>query len=195
MPKQNKKPATDSNSTQVAEIIRVSDLRQDVTLWYKILLLLYDFSNVGKDAQSDMRLKCTTHMLYISEPYFDEVEAERILKAPLDIDKGCPKVSVEQAIHGAFENFAEKRKASGDARPCGPHDLLPVYCDVFGISKEELRDEKFLSRLRRSGIGARPSIAAVSSPKIEATDKKHAKPKRAESLEGKRLESTHKSGE
>ena len=83
---------------------------------------------------------------------------------------------MEEAIHGAFENFAGKRKASGDARPCGPHGLLPVYCDVFGVSKDELKGEKFLSRLRRSGIGARPSIKTIPSQKNEVADEKHAKP-------------------
>lgn len=187
MPKQNAKPAAGSNSTQVVENIQVSNLRQDVTLWYKILILLYDFSNFAKDAQSEMRLNCTTHMLYISEPYFDEFETQRILKATLDVDEGCPKVSVEEAIHGAFENFAEKSKASGDARPCGPHGLLPVYCDVFGVSKDELKEEKFLSRLRRSGIGAGQSTKVVPSQTNESTDGTHPKPNSGKKSGGKNL--------
>ena len=81
MPKQNAKPAAGFNDIPMAESLLVSDLRQDVTLWYEILVLLYDFSNFAKDAQSEMRLNCTTHMLYISEPYFDQVEVERILKS------------------------------------------------------------------------------------------------------------------
>lgn len=61
-------------------------------------------------------------------------------------------VTIEEAIKGCLENFFEKRRASGDARPCGPHDMGPIYLAVFGVSKEELKDEKFLSRLRRSGL-------------------------------------------
>ncbi|MDI1486646.1 MAG: hypothetical protein OHK93_005878 [Ramalina farinacea] len=186
MPKQNASLAAGSGNDPVAENILVSDLRQDANVWYKVLVLLYDFSNFAKDAQSEMRLNCTTHMLYISEPYFDQFEAQRILKATLDVDEGCPTVSVEETIHGAFENFAKKRKASGDARPCGPHGLLPVYCDVFGVTKDQLRDEKFLSRLRRSGIGARPSIKTVPSLKNEGTDEKHAKPNVGKKSGGKK---------
>ena len=51
-----------------------------------------------------------------------------------------------------MENFFEKRRASGDARPCGPHDMGSIYLAVFGVSKEELKDDKFLSRLRRAGL-------------------------------------------
>lgn len=60
-------------------------------------------------------------------------------------------MTIEQAIQSHLLNFLEKRKASGDARPCGPHDLAPLYRAVFGSSKDDLKDEKFLSRLRRAG--------------------------------------------
>jgi len=61
-------------------------------------------------------------------------------------------ITIEEAIKGCLQNFFEKRRASGDARPCGPHDMGPIYLAVFGVSKEELKDEKFLSRLRRAGL-------------------------------------------
>lgn len=177
MPNHNAKSADSSNSAPVAEI-KVSNLREDNNIWYRILVLLYDFSDYAKGPQSAMRLDCTTHMLYISEPYFNEDEAEKILNAKRDTDENRHEaVSVAEAIHGAFETFAEKRRASGDSRPCGPHDLLPLYCDVFGVSKEELRDEKFLSRLRRSGVGERQSTKTRASDKNEeGADAKGAKP-------------------
>jgi hypothetical protein len=62
-------------------------------------------------------------------------------------------MTIEEAIKSCLENFFENLKASGDARPCGPHDMGPIYRAVFGITKEELRNEKFLSRLRRVGLG------------------------------------------
>ena len=63
------------------------------------------------------------------------------------------KVTLEQAIHNRLANFFDKWGASGDSRPCGPHDMVPIYVSVLGIGKEELRDERFLGRLRRSGLG------------------------------------------
>lgn len=67
-----------------------------------------------------------------------------------DLSKGT---TIEEAIYDRLANFLDKRKASGDARPCGPHDMVPVYGSIFGIPKEELEDERFLTRLRRSGHG------------------------------------------
>lgn len=61
-------------------------------------------------------------------------------------------MTIEEAIKSSLKNFFEKRRASGDARPCGPHDMGPIYRAVFGITKEDLKDEKFLSRLSRAGL-------------------------------------------
>jgi hypothetical protein len=83
-----------------------------------------------------------------------DYEQDSISKVP--ISEGTTStaglVTVEEAIKRCLENFFEKRRASGDARPCGPHDIGPIYLAVLGISKEELKDERFLSRLRRAGL-------------------------------------------
>jgi hypothetical protein len=42
-----------------------------------------------------------------------------------------------------------------------PHDMGPIYRAVFGITKDELTDEKFLGRLRRAGLG-QPKEKAVN---------------------------------
>jgi hypothetical protein len=63
------------------------------------------------------------------------------------------KMTVEEAITSCLQNFFAKRRASGDARPCGPHDMARIYKAVFKITTEDLRNEKFLSRLRRTGLG------------------------------------------
>jgi hypothetical protein len=60
--------------------------------------------------------------------------------------------TVEEAIKERLAGFFDKRKASGDSRPCGPHDMTPIYESVFGIHHSELQDERFLGRLRRSGL-------------------------------------------
>lgn len=76
-----------------------------------------------------------------------------------EVDKSPKKevaqkiLTIEEAITSCLKNFFAKRRASGDARPCGPHDMGPVYKTVFGITTAELKDEKFLSRLRRTGLG------------------------------------------
>lgn len=162
-----------TTTTNVAGPTSFSAIRQDADLWYRIHVLMYDLSNVTIDPSSEKRISATTHELYISEPYFLDSEAKKICTALIDVDDVIEKtkkeeeeavdntfvlsskddVTVEEMIHHFLSDFFDKRKASGDARPCGPHDMVPIYGRVFGIQKEELKDERFLSRLRRSGIG------------------------------------------
>lgn len=162
MGKRDRKPAV-KNSVQIippAETT-LSTLRQDADLWFRIHVLLYDLSNIAIDLNSEKRVSSTTHELYISEPYFTDAEATRIRTALVDDAQSASQfgagfdkdVTVEEAIHSSLSDFFDKRNASGDARPCGPHDMVPVYGRVLGIQKDELKDERFLSRLRRSGLG------------------------------------------
>jgi hypothetical protein len=127
-----------------------SNLREDRQLWYRICVLLYDLQNLSKDHNSEKRIGSTTDELYISAPYFTPIEAARIKATSVDNES----YTIEDAIKLSLVNFFEKRRASGDSRPCGPHDLAPIYLRVFGLEQAEIQDERFLSRLRRSGLGA-----------------------------------------
>ncbi|THY82849.1 hypothetical protein D6C85_05099 [Aureobasidium pullulans] len=172
-------------------------LQKTHDLWYKIHVLLYDLCNIATDRTSESRTLATTDELYISAPYFtlseaalikstqilpptlselpefeeleyDETESETVGAVPLLSDP----ITIEEAIKGCLQNFFEKRRASGDARPCGPHDMGPIYLAVFGIAKEELKDEKFLSRLGRSGL---PSLEEEAAGKKDGQVKKGGK--------------------
>jgi hypothetical protein len=81
-------------------------------------------------------------------------------------------MSIEAAIKSCLQNFFEKRRASGDARPCGPHDMGPIYQAVFGITKEDLKNEKFLSRLRRTGLGQSKESEKNASESVSGKQKK-----------------------
>ncbi|KFY25202.1 hypothetical protein V491_01871 [Pseudogymnoascus sp. VKM F-3775] len=159
----------------------LSDLQAKPVLWYKVHVLLYDLCNISKDHDAEARTLCTTDELYISAPYFTPDEAmlikNTIVSQPILTDipefealdlaenmdaeineapnEEAPQktLTVEEAITSCLQNFFAKRRASGDARPCGPHDMGPVYKAVFGITTAELKEEKFLSRLRRTGLG------------------------------------------
>lgn len=157
----------------------IATLQLDKDLWYNIHVLVYDLCNIATDRAAESRTLATTDELYISAPYFTPEEATsiktmQILQPSLsempefealdyeepaseetsakDCNSSSVFMTIEQAIKYCLRNFFEKRRASGDARPCGPHDLGPIYCAVFGIAKAELKDEKFLSRMRRSGL-------------------------------------------
>ncbi|KAF4553950.1 Hypothetical protein D9617_5g068250 [Elsinoe fawcettii] len=142
---------------------------------YRLQVLLYDLRNISKSREAEMRTMSTTDPLYISQPYFSMSEANLLKNSLVDIDgittsdiadelydtaESSPestksansRLTVEQAIQSRLGSFFEKRRASGDARPCGPHDMAPVYQSVFGITKDELEDPRFISRLARSGL-------------------------------------------
>ncbi|KAF2659271.1 hypothetical protein K491DRAFT_712791 [Lophiostoma macrostomum CBS 122681] len=83
------------------------------------------------------------------DPEDEDLEAT---PTPTTRTRGPSQQTVEQAIHAALATFFEKRRASGDARPCGPHTLAPVYLDAFGFRRGDVADEAFLRRLRREGV-------------------------------------------
>ncbi|KAL8896563.1 MAG: hypothetical protein Q9192_003030 [Flavoplaca navasiana] len=140
----------------------LSAIQSNPNVSYRIQVLLYDLSNVGNDVLSEKRLSATTNELYISAPYFTEAEATQILSTlvePSNLSKESiapsPNVrttTIQDTINQRLANFLDKRKASGDARPCGPHDMLPIYLKVFKLQRGDLKIKKFLARLRRSGL-------------------------------------------
>ena len=139
----SEKPALESAT------VTISDLREDLDLWYRIHVLLYDLNNV-KVSTSEKRLSTTMNELYISGPYFRDFEATKICIALINdsdepgfldgVSTDVQEIMVERALHYKLANFLDKRKASGDARPCGPHDMVPIYSSIFGITTEELGD-------------------------------------------------------
>jgi hypothetical protein len=174
----NKHPHTPIIQPTNMPIQGLPALQANTDLWYKIHVILYDLCNIATDRTAESRTLSTTDELYISTPYFTPDEAalikQTLISPPTlqeipefqrvgyEQDEGIPEVEeatspvsliiIEEAIKNCLVNFFEKRGASGDARPCGPHDMGPIYLAVFGISKAELKDEKFLSRLRRAGL-------------------------------------------
>jgi hypothetical protein len=116
----------------------------------------------------------------VSPPSLKEIpEFESLcIDNPNEVDGSSKEVptletmSIEAAIKYCLQNFFEKRRASGDARPCGPHDMGPIYQAVFGITKEDLKNEKFLSRLRRTGLGQSKEKEKNASERVSGKQKK-----------------------
>lgn len=171
-----------------------SALKSDPVLGYKIRVLLHDFRAMPKDKASEERMSAMTDAVYIGGPYFTPDEATQIKDAVIDhamppmdepndqaddaeedsaghpVPEHVQPTTVEDAIHARMARFHDKRRASGDARPCGPHDMAPLYEAVFGILPDEMRDEKFLARLRRQGLPRLDAVPAAGSGK---TAKQH----------------------
>lgn len=177
MPKANsKKLATAQVSLSTSPKLTTSFINTDPILGHKIRVLIHDFLEEAKDPDTQQRIDSTTEANYISGPYFNQEQAKRVREAIVDVELpiniSAPTrdnhevreneesdlrarvdgLTVEEAIETIMNGFLDKRRASGDARPCGPHDLAPVYAALFGIHMLELQSHQFLSRLRRSGV-------------------------------------------
>ncbi|KAK5685577.1 hypothetical protein LTS10_003658 [Elasticomyces elasticus] len=162
------KASSDTKATTTTKLGRtIAELQENQDL---ICVLVYDLRNLKNDKACSNRLDQTTDELYISLPYFSADEAAVIKAATVNApttenetadetattgSASPERITLEQAISSSLQNFFDKRKASGDCRPCGPHDMVPVYLACFGIEKAEIEDEKFLSRVRRSGLGGK----------------------------------------
>ncbi|KAL0767556.1 hypothetical protein CaCOL14_009795 [Colletotrichum acutatum] len=156
--------------------LTTSSINVDPILGYKIRVPIHDFLKEAKDPDAQERMNSTTEANYISGPYFDQEQAKQVREATVDVELSISisaatqdnhegdetgesglririhGLIVEEAIETVMNGYLDKRRASGDARPCGPHDLAPVYAALFGIHMLELQSHQFLSRLRRSGV-------------------------------------------
>ncbi|KAF4332347.1 C6 transcription factor [Fusarium beomiforme] len=147
--KRNKNKGTDAaSSAPPTTLSTTSAIAVDPILGYRIRVLLYDFLNVTKDPHSKKRINSTVYEHYISDPCFDESQAVMVKVATIDVDLGkhtehadnedfgqvaIPQhgQELETALRTFLQNFIEKRRASGDVRPCGPHYLAPLYVKFF----------------------------------------------------------------
>lgn len=125
--------------------ITLSDLRKDNSLWYRILLLIHDFHH-QKQPPSKTRTDEILDIIYIGAPYFTSEEADKIKSAIVEDSQK----TLEELIHARLE---DRRATTLSAIfPCGPHDMVPVYLECFGVDKAEILDKKFLERVERWGL-------------------------------------------
>ena len=183
-----------SNSDLWYKVSKTNHLLECPMLMGQLHVLLHDLCNIANDRVAEARTLQTVDELYISAPYFTPEEAALIKAAvvspptlneipefeALELEDDAnteikeptkeEAMTIEEAIKSCLQNFFEKRRASGDARPCGPHDMGPICKAVFGITTEDLKNEKFLGRLRRAGL-SQPKEKAVN----EESSNKHKK--------------------
>lgn len=170
---QDVSPNTRAIQTQDAALKTTTAIASDQILGFKVRVLLYDFTSIATDPNSERRINKTTDEHYISSPYFTHAEVDAIKAAKVDLVIDAPMgfgethtgeentesnheelegASFDTALRKLLERFIEKRRASGDSRPCGPHHLAPMYASLFGIDLNEVKEENFLRRLRKGGI-------------------------------------------
>ena len=161
-----------SNTSAKHAETTLSSLRQDTDLWYRICVLLHDLCTYCDDPSALRRLDLTTDKLFICAPYFSESDAVKLLttriqntvevatteeqwargsqKSPLSSSE---MTTVEEAIKKQWTGFFDNRRASGKSRSCPWYYMVPIYMSVLGITREELKDSRFLRRVWRHGPG------------------------------------------
>ncbi|KZZ88340.1 hypothetical protein AAL_08103 [Moelleriella libera RCEF 2490] len=162
MAKKHRHPKPSRQTTTTTSITipppkTTSSIAAHPTLGYNLRVLLHDFLHLTDNPNAQRRINATTDEHYISLPYFTAKNASLIKSAIVDAsgaDKEVQGQSFEGAIWIILQEFIEKRRASGDARPCGPHHLAPLYAALFGVQLEDIQADKFLIRLRRQGVDA-----------------------------------------
>lgn len=150
------------DAPQAGAAITQIQVRDDPTLGYRLMFLLYDLKHLDQSPQSAKRLNTTTNVHYVSEPYFTPAQAAAVKHATVcevsqksvsyTLDKSMIGKTVEEALGLHLGGFLNKRQASDDKRPCGPHDILPLYTALFGLDKACLDDESFLRRLKKDRL-------------------------------------------
>ncbi|KAK1464521.1 methyltransferase domain-containing protein [Colletotrichum cuscutae] len=191
------KPVTAQAPSATSPRLTTSSINADPILGYKIRVLIHGFIREAKDPEAQRRIDSTTEVNYISGPYFDQEQAKRVREATVDVelqistsaatqdnDEGDenedrnPRVrisglTVEEAIETVMNGFLDERRASGDTRPCGPHDLAPMYAALFGIHLLELQSHQFLSRSLGTAakhIGAAVQMSAPGGGSSDRSD-------------------------
>lgn len=71
----------------------VQDLQHSPSLWYKILVFVYDLRNFREKVDSQARLNSIIDASYIGMPYFQPDEVERIKSTVINTDQ-----TLEEAI-------------------------------------------------------------------------------------------------
>jgi hypothetical protein len=84
--------------------------------------------------------------------YYDNDEEESGDGSLTSLVEHLKEKTFNEVTQALLQSFIDKRRASRDARPCGPHHLAPMYASLFGVDLKEMQDEKFMGRLRRSGV-------------------------------------------
>lgn len=131
-------------------------LKKDSNIWYKIHVLLYDLRHLEQNDVSRSRLETVVDRFYIGEPYFNQVEAEKIKGARVEGDKDLSTL-IEEALRERLECRAKKRALSGDYRICAAHDLAPTLEKAFGIRSKELeRSQTFSDIMSANGLHLQP---------------------------------------
>ena len=131
---------------------QLSDLLEDINLWYRIRGFLFDLRNLREHSGSRERLEMVIDPCYIGAPYFDRADVRK-LKSMLPSEQESTLEQIfEATLKEKLDRRKKKRVASGDYRVCRS-DLAPIFEQAFQVKPKELqRDKKFVEQVVRHGL-------------------------------------------
>lgn len=132
----------------------IQELRDNLPLWFKIHVSVYDLRNFQEVPKAQMRLDQITDASYLGFPYFTATEISQLKSTVVDNES---QQTLEQQIEGTLnerlERRMKKRVESKDYQVCAAHDLAPIFEKVFDIKpKQVAKDREFLAVMEKSGL-------------------------------------------
>ncbi|KAI9679353.1 MAG: hypothetical protein M1817_005374 [Caeruleum heppii] len=136
--------------------ISIKTLQNNLPLYYKVLLLIYDLRHFEEKADCQARLDSVVDISYISLPYFDQAEAHILKTALLSSDEKDSRTLedfLRTTLDERLNRRMKKRVDSGDFRVCAAHDIAPIWEEALGIKSKELaKNREFVAYVNANGL-------------------------------------------
>ncbi|KAF2221930.1 hypothetical protein BDZ85DRAFT_264624 [Elsinoe ampelina] len=142
----------------------LQDIRQDDSLWWRVLVFLFDLRHFKKNVDSQSRLDRIVDASYLGQPYFTEDEVSMLKSTALPAGSTLAD-TVQATLEERLERRMKKRVESSDYRVCAAHDLAPVFETAFEVKEKDLaRNERFVELLNEHSLNVPPDWRSIFKP-------------------------------
>lgn len=107
----------------------LGELRKNGGFPDRLGLFVHDLRKFGDNEESQLRLSETGHEFFVGPPYFNEVEATKILASP--VGKG--------SLEAMLKKLRDEKAESGEL--CASHDLAPIFETVLEVKWAQIHSE------------------------------------------------------
>ncbi|KAI9758609.1 MAG: exo-1,3-beta-glucanase [Chaenotheca gracillima] len=132
--------------------VKIQDLHDDVNLWWKIHVMIFDMRNYQTNIRSSVRLENVLGVPENSNAYFNAGERQTIMSA----------IVYGTTTFGAFLRQTLDERQSRNMRSgidgdnphlCVERDISPIWEKAFGVDPEAMaRDKAFIRLIRSCGL-------------------------------------------
>ncbi|KAF4555824.1 Hypothetical protein D9617_2g057880 [Elsinoe fawcettii] len=130
----------------------LQEMRQDDSLWWRVLVFLHDLRHFNEKDDSQARLDLIVDPSYSGQPYFSNEEVSRLTTTKLVNGKTISEI-VQETLNVRLERRMKKRVERSDYRICAAHDLAPVFEKAFDVNPKDLaRNVKFIELVDKHGL-------------------------------------------